>query len=642
MRRLILAILLAGVFAISRAQGATLTIDGSGRTIHVLCLPSAPPFLIERKNGEPTGFLIDLFQAMAEAEGLKVSLRTGDWHDLLRSVNRGQVDVILGAPHPVPRDMEPFSHLRVYNVDPSEFTGKNPLYLSMQGMSGKDIGELCFSVPLVGEPYSYIVKKGGGVRTLRDLRERPLLAGEGDAGMAHIRASGLTSRAVGVKSMEDLLRLVSSGTYDGALLGTYQGLYLQRKLGIKDLEYLSPPAFTLVRGMVVTRGDVGLASRLGRAFETLRQNGTYRRLEKEWFGRYEAAIVDRDRVVKMGAVALAVFGLVVAWNVALKRKVARITKEREKILDFARDGIVAVDQDGRVSLINRVAQELLAVDGSVVGKAADEVIPDVDLTGVLESREAVYDVEQNLRGSLVIGNKVPIVFRGLLYGAIATFRDMTEIHTLAEEITGVRMYVESLRVQNHEFQNKLQAIAGLIQMGRYEKAIEFITDEAASGSSTTTFISESIKNPAVGGIVIGKVGRCRELGIEIAIDPDSYCGEAVSVSDQAMVVIIGNLLENAMEAALASGVEEPRIDFAIFDESNRIMVSVVDNGGLLVPRVEKRMFSKGYSTKTKGRPSGFGLYNVKKLVDAMGGDLSVEYVTGQYTEFMVTLPNGGE
>lgn len=186
MRRLVLAILLAAMFAVPQAFGDTLTIDGRGRTIHVLCLPSAPPFLIDRKNDEPTGFLIDLFRAMAEAEDMKVSLRVGNREDLLRAVNRGQVDVILGAPHPVPKDMEPFSHLRVYNVDPSEFSEKNPIPLSMQGMSGKDLGELCFSVPLVEEPYAYIVKKGGGVRTLRDLRERPLLAWEGDSGLTHL------------------------------------------------------------------------------------------------------------------------------------------------------------------------------------------------------------------------------------------------------------------------------------------------------------------------------------------------------------------------------------------------------------------------------------------------------------------------
>ena len=179
-------------------------------------------------------------------------------------------------------------------------------------------------------------------------------------------------------------------------------------------------------------------------------------------------------------------------------------------------------------------------------------------------------------------------------------------------------------------------------MGRYEKAIEFITDECASRGSVTAFVSESIKNPAVGGIVIGKVGRCRELGIDVQIDPDSYCGEDVAISDQAMVVVIGNLMENAMEAVLAAAVDEPRIHFAIFDESNRIMISVVDNGGLLTPEVEAKMFSKGFSTKRKNRPSGFGLYNVKKLVDAIGGDLSVEYVTGEYTEFLVSLPNGGE
>lgn len=619
-----------------------LVIDGSGRTVQVLCLPAEPPFLIQKEGEPPSGFFVDLIRSLANLEDIRMSFRVGSWEDLRQSLHRGRIDIIIGAPHPIPREMEPFSYIQVYNVDPADFAGGNPLSRPLQSMSGKEVGDLCFSIPVVEEPYSCLVRKESDIKSVRDLKDMPVVVQESGVAMNYLNSVGLTSRMVSVASAEDALRLVSSGVYPGALIGTYQGLFLRKVLGLRNLDYLSPPLFTLERGIVVARGDAGLAMRIGRAFEGMKQTGSYRRLVTKWFGGYETTIIDRDLAMKIGSVFLAVLILIGGWNVILKREVARITREREKILDFTRDGIVAVDRDGRVSMINRVAQRLLAVDESVLGEQSEDVIPGVDLSGVLQTGEPVFDMEQNLKGSLVIGNMAPVVFRGTVCGAIATFRDMTEIHALAEEITGVRMYVESLRVQNHEFQNKLQAIAGLIQMGRYDRAIEFITDEANPGSSTASFISENIKNPAVGGILIGKVGRCRELGIDIHIDPDSFCGETESISDQAMVVIIGNLLENGMEAVLASEVKNPRVDFAIFDESNRIMISVADNGGTMTESVAEKMFTKGFSTKTKTRPSGFGLYNVKKLVDAMGGDLSVEYVTGEYTEFIVSLPNGGK
>ncbi len=621
--------------------GQPLIIDGKGRTIHVLCIPLPPPFVVDESDQPPSGFFVELIRALAELEGMRISLRFGNQEDLKLSFRRGPIDVVLGTPHPLPRDFDPFSYLQVHNVAPGDLVEAVPLSLALQGISGKDMGKVCFSLPVLEEPYVCVVPKGGSIHSLRDLRGKPLAVKEGDAGLSYLGMGGLSSSLVFTSSVVEALKLVSSGGVPGALLGSYQSLYARRRLRLQELEPLSPPLFSLGWGVVVPRGDVGLAVRLGRGLETLRQNGTYRRLSSRWFGAVQSPIVGEDTVVKVSLIFLAILGVSMSWPLLLQRQVDRITGEREKLLDFVRDGIVAVDKEGRITMINRVAQDLLAVDASVVGEKADRVIPDADLAGVLESGEPVFDVEQTLRGSLVMGNKAPILFRGEVSGAIATFRDMTEIHLLAQEITGVRMYVESLRVQNHEFQNKLQAIAGLIQMGRYEKALQFITEETMPERSTASFVSENIKNPAVGGIVIGKVGRCRELGIQIRIDPDSYCGETDAVGDQALVVIIGNLLENGMEAVLSSGVPEPRIDFGVFDESNQIMISVTDNAGSLSPDVERRMFYKGFSTKVKERPSGFGLYNVKKLVEAMNGALSVEYEPGEYTEFLVTLPNGG-
>lgn len=613
------------------------------RTFQIFCLTAEPPFLILKDEGEPSGFFVDLVQSLAKLEDMAVNLRVGTWEDLRQSLYRGKIDVIVGAPHPLPLDREPFSYMSVHNGDAAEFAGADPLSFRFQDPPGREVRDRCFSMAVAEEPYSILVRRNGVARSVRDFEDMPLIARRGSDAMKYLNSlgRGLGSPVVPVFTGEDALQLVSTGVYPGALIGIYQGLFIEKTLGLRNLDYLSPPLFTQERGIVVTRGDSGLAMRIGRALEVMKETGAYGKLAVKWFGGCEATVVDLDLAIKIASVFLAVLILIGGWNLMLKQEVARITREREEILDFIRDGIVAVDRSGRISMINKVAQRLLGVDESALGQESDSVIPEVDLSSVLRTREPIFDMEQNLNGSLVIANMAPVILNGAVWGAIATFRDMTEIHALAQEITGVKMYVESLRVQNHEFQNKLQAIAGLIHLGRYDRAIEFITDEASLGGSAG-FISENIKNPAVGGILMGKVGRCRELGIDIRIDPDSFCGETRTVSDQAMVVIVGNLLQNGMEAVLASKVENPRIDFAIFDESNRIMISVADNGGAMTEPVAEAMFTRGFSTKAQIKSSGLGLYNVKKLVDAMGGDLSVEYVTGDYTEFTVSLPNGGK
>ena len=56
-----------------------------------------------------------------------------------------------------------------------------------------------------------------------------------------------------------------------------------------------------------------------------------------------------------------------------------------------------------------------------------------------------------------------------IVGALSTFRDKTEVNILAEQLTGVKMYVEALRAQSHEFMNKLHVILGMVQMNYYDE-----------------------------------------------------------------------------------------------------------------------------------------------------------------------------
>lgn len=322
-------------------------------------------------------------------------------------------------------------------------------------------------------------------------------------------------------------------------------------------------------------------------------------------------------------------------------EIDRLLWEKEAMLESIREGIVAVDGEGKITLVNNQARRLLGLpDSGVVGKPVEKTIPSSRLPEVLRSGTPEYDREQILGSVRIMTNRVPIVFKEKAVGAVASFRDMSEITAMAEELTSVNRYVDALRVGNHEFMNKLQTISGLIQLGETEKALSFISKTVQFTHSTMSFITSRIKNPSVAGLLLGKMGRCRELGIELHIDPDSYLGPQGRVDANSLVLILGNLLENSMNALMEVPVQRRSLELALFDESSRIIISVKDRGPGIPENLKETIFEKGFSTK-KGANRGIGLNSVKTVVETYGGEISLESMEGEYTEFLINLPNGG-
>lgn len=323
-------------------------------------------------------------------------------------------------------------------------------------------------------------------------------------------------------------------------------------------------------------------------------------------------------------------------------EIARALKEREGLLESIREGIIAVDRGGKIVLVNGAARRLLRVDAPVLGKPVEDVVPHTRLPDVIRTGEPEFDHEQNLLGTRILTNRLPLKVDGEIVGAIASFRDMTEVRTLAEEVTGVRLYLEALRVQNHEFRNKLQAISGLIQLGETERALRFINEDVEKKDTNLMLIGRKIRNPFVSGILLGKMGRCRELGIHFSVAEDSHCSEKLAVPDQELVVVIGNLLENAMEAVAEVPRDRREVRFRIVEEPGQIEIRVWDSGPGVSSELVRWIFQRGASTKAQtGRPRGYGLYNVRTLVEAMEGNISVKTAPREGAEFVVTLPNGG-
>ncbi len=321
-------------------------------------------------------------------------------------------------------------------------------------------------------------------------------------------------------------------------------------------------------------------------------------------------------------------------------EIALLLKQREGIIESIREGIIAIDGDSNIVLSNSAARNLFGIGVEVVGHPVEPLVPGTGLPRVLRSGEAEYDRELNIMGRRVVAQITPIRGADRVVGAIGSYRDLTEVRSLAEQITGVTMYVDALRAQNHEFQNKLQAISGLIQLQEYERAVSFISGLVGARHSQISFIARMIKDPSVGGILLGKSARCSELGVDFIIDPDSFCGPLDRFDSLSLVIIIGNLIDNAIEAVM--GRVSRKVNFGIYDESNRIIFNVRDNGEGIDPEFAHKIFERGFSLKDSDQKRGFGLYNVKSSVELLGGDIEVASVPGEYTEFTVSLPNGGE
>jgi CitB family two-component system sensor histidine kinase MalK len=150
-------------------------------------------------------------------------------------------------------------------------------------------------------------------------------------------------------------------------------------------------------------------------------------------------------------------------------EIAKLLQERNAMLESTREGILAVDSKGIVTLANTEALRLFKQVGipDITGMNIEDHIPQA-MKDVLKTGQPELDFEYSLRGVTLFMNTVPIKVNDKILGAISTFRDKTEIKLLAEELSGVKVYAEALRAQTHEFKNKIQVILGMIHMRDYD------------------------------------------------------------------------------------------------------------------------------------------------------------------------------
>ncbi|OES46254.1 ATP-binding protein [Domibacillus iocasae] len=318
-------------------------------------------------------------------------------------------------------------------------------------------------------------------------------------------------------------------------------------------------------------------------------------------------------------------------------EIAQLVVERTEAFNAMHEGIIAIDKFERITIFNHKAKEMLAIKGDVIGKHIRDVLPDTYLPEILTLDRPVLNKELTIQNRAILSTRVPIRVEGSTVGAIAIFQDRTQVKRLAEELTGVKAFVSALRVQNHEHMNKLHTIAGLIQLGNREKALEYVFQVSEEQEELTRFLTKSIQDDSVSGLLLSKVSRGKELGVDVTIDRHSYLRAFPPYMDHHdFVLVIGNLIENAFDSFKQPG-EDNQIYVSIQQTGDLLSILVEDNGEGIKEEDQPFVFQHGYSTKADtGR--GIGLYLIKEIVEKGNGDIQMESIAGEGTTFQLVFP----
>jgi two-component system, CitB family, sensor histidine kinase DctS len=318
-------------------------------------------------------------------------------------------------------------------------------------------------------------------------------------------------------------------------------------------------------------------------------------------------------------------------------EIARLLVERTETFNAMHEGVIAIDTEERITIFNDKAKQMLGIHGDVIGKSIRSVIPDTHLPEILQINEPIYNKELQVRNLNIVSNRIPIKINNKTVGAVAIFQDRTEVKKLAEELTGVKAFVNALRVQNHEHMNKLHTIAGLIQLGHKEKALEYVFQVTEEQEEITRFLSKNIKDESISGLLLSKISRGKELGVRVTIDRHSQFKKIPKHLDHHdFVVILGNLIENAFDSFKNSDQPHKEVFISIEQNEEILSLSVEDNGSGIDEQHKERIFDEGFSTKGTNE-RGFGLYLVKQIVEKGNGQICVESEQGKGTIFIITF-----
>ncbi|MPT15025.1 MULTISPECIES: sensor histidine kinase [Microbacterium] len=330
----------------------------------------------------------------------------------------------------------------------------------------------------------------------------------------------------------------------------------------------------------------------------------------------------------LGLTAAGALALALLTFLLLRRRWERLTigvqpeelvalvQNQTAVLDGVGDGVLAVDQDGVVRVSNAAADRLLGLHDPV-GRTVDALpLPPVvrdTATGARDRAEAVVGDRMLYLESRAVRRD------GRALGDVLIVRDRTDLIALTERLEAVRTMTSALRVQRHEFANRLHVAAGLIDAGRVDDARAFLDELVSRGPVAFPVTGlDLVGDPFLHAFLGAKGVEAAERGVALRIAADTQVIGTVRRAED-VASVLGNLVDNAVVAAVA-GAREPRwVEVSVLSDGDALVVTVADSGEGLRPSDPRPHADDGSADSVHGH--GIGLPLATEIARRSGGDL---------------------
>ncbi|MDO6476716.1 sensor histidine kinase [Alteromonas sp. 1_MG-2023] len=319
-------------------------------------------------------------------------------------------------------------------------------------------------------------------------------------------------------------------------------------------------------------------------------------------------------------------------------EIGRLYAEQEAIFNTVRTGIIAMTLDGKIQRMNQRARVLLFAENEH-GGTINDILPQ-------HAEFLLKNTDKHIRGFELFANqqwlvlsRVPLQVQGQMAGLMLTMRPADEVEHLSQQLARVEAFAELLRVQTHDYSNKLNTLAALLQMGNVEKALELISNESQEVQTQVHSLVGRVQTPVLAALLFGKYHKAQEGNVALDISPDTQLSV---INDkhllECLVSIFGNLIDNAIEASQRASSHRPaKVSVSLEEMGNNIVFDVEDSGDGIPAAEYERIFAPSFSSKSDAR-HGVGMYLVKTHLEGCNGSIEIGESESGGARFSVYIP----
>lgn len=605
---------------------------------------SLPPQSYLDDKGKVSGFDIELIRNVAELRGYQITLIPLEFEDAIQELKAGALDVVIGMKYTSTRDT---------------FFDFSDAYLS-----GSDV----LVVPAA-------IRNISGIN---DLKGKVVAVQREDAVISQLE-SIRGNKILAAFNQPDALDMLFLDRADVFLGNRWTAEYFLQKAN-KQKDYrirtgLIPPSDY---AFAVREGNYKLLNELNKGLAELHRNGTYEKLYSQYLEPYSASDLGWWRklvyalVAMMGIIIIVLTGIFF-WNKRLKKEVKKQTAAladsfafQTKVLDSVDNGILSFDQEGRITLINHVARNLLSIKETAVGTSVLDRLPQLPLQKVMEmGKKHLLPGEQGEihledGSDRILHYYIASLHNGVgeQIGGILCLQDRTEqkhlqarliaqekmralgqlvagiAHEIRNPLTAIKTFTELLprKLDDPRFRAELvrhvpeevermnQIIEGLLDYSREKPMHREWTNLQELVESVTSLFMKRIQSEGV--------------RIEVDVTPSLE----VFIDHNRIKQVIINLTLNAIEAMTHA--ENKRLTFHASTEGQMILLEITDSGKGISKQDMLQLFQPFYTTKSQG--IGLGLYISQKIMLEHGGQIEVKSTKGKGTTFILFFANRGD